>query len=46
MIVKDDKFAPISVEEFWDSLMSVDDFIELMLDRATNEHIDDIDIHA
>ena len=46
MIVKDDKFAPISAEEFWDSLMTVDDFVELILDRTSNEHIEDIEIHA
>ena len=34
MIVADNKFAPITAEEFWDSLMTVDDFVELILDRA------------
>lgn len=46
IVVKDDKFAPITVEEFWDSLMTVDDFVELILDRTPKDHIDDIDIHA
>lgn len=46
MTVVDNKFASITVEEFWDSLMTVDDFVELMLDRTPKDHIEDIDIHA
>ena len=34
MIVTDNKFSPITVEEFWNSLMTVDDFVELMPDRT------------
>lgn len=43
MIVKDDKFATITADELWDSLMSIDDFIELMASQPT-KHIEETDI--
>lgn len=32
--VKDDRFSTITADEFWNELMSVDDFVELMLANA------------
>ena len=50
MIVTDDKFAPITVEEFWDSLMSIDEFVELMASTPKKtfptEHVEEIDIRS
>lgn len=47
MIVKNDKFAPITADELWDSLMSINDFIELMASQPKNpyltEQIEEID---
>jgi hypothetical protein len=40
MAVKDDRFNTITAEEFWDELMSVDDFVELMLANAPTKSID------
>lgn len=38
--VKDDKFSTITADEFWAALMSVDDFVELMLANAPTKSID------
>lgn len=38
--VKDDRFNTITAEEFWDELMSVDDFVELMLANAPIKSIE------
>lgn len=42
MIVKDNKFAPITADELWDSLMTVDDFVELLALQPKEPYIHDI----
>ena len=50
MIVTDNKFAPITVDQFWNELMSVDDYVELMArtpkEPYPTEHVESIDIRA
>ena len=38
--VKDDRFSTITADEFWNELMSVDDFVELMLANAPIKSIE------